>query len=66
MLDGHCGVVNVNHRDTRFAEQPCQIAAVVPQGDRDDGGWTASQWLSRGVSILYLHLELIAAIKLDV
>ncbi|KAJ5724952.1 hypothetical protein N7493_006680 [Penicillium malachiteum] len=47
LLDGQCGVVNVNHRDKRFAEQPCQIAAVVPQGSRDDGGWMASEWLSR-------------------
>ena len=52
LLDGHCGIVNVNQRDARFAEQPCQIAAVVPQGTKQDGGWLASEWLSRGVSIL--------------
>ncbi|KAJ5174106.1 uncharacterized protein N7500_002037 [Penicillium coprophilum] len=50
LLDGHCGVVNVKDRDERFAEQPCQVAAVVPQGSREDGGWTASEWLNRGVS----------------
>lgn len=50
-MDGHCGIVNVNHRDKRFEEQPCQIAAVVPQGKKEDGGWTASEWLSRGVSL---------------
>lgn len=50
LLDGHCGIVNVNHRDERFKEVPCQIAAVVPKGSRKDGGWTASEWLSRGVS----------------
>ncbi|KAJ6141646.1 Thiolase-like subgroup [Penicillium chermesinum] len=38
LLDGHCGIVNVKHRDARFAEQPCQIAAVVPQGAMQDGG----------------------------
>ncbi|KAJ5088284.1 mitochondrial beta-keto-acyl synthase [Penicillium angulare] len=48
LLDGHCGIVNVNHRDKRFEEQPCQIAAVVPQGKKEDGCWTASEWLSRG------------------
>ncbi|KAJ5441241.1 Thiolase-like subgroup [Penicillium cf. griseofulvum] len=48
LLDGHCGVVNVKDRDERFAEQPCQVAAVVPQGSRENGGWTASEWLSRG------------------
>lgn len=41
----------MNHRDDRFKEVPCQIAAVVPKGSRNDGGWTASEWLSRGVSI---------------
>ncbi|OQE12935.1 hypothetical protein PENFLA_c059G04687 [Penicillium flavigenum] len=47
LLDGHCGVVNVKDRDARYAEQPCQVAAVVPQGSRENGGWTASEWLSR-------------------
>ncbi|KAG2414248.1 hypothetical protein HFD88_003439 [Aspergillus terreus] len=47
LLDGHCGIVNVRHRDPRFADLPCQIAAVVPSGNRQDGGWTASEWLSR-------------------
>ena len=51
LLDGHCGIVNVNHRDERFKEVPCQIAAVVPKGSREDGGWTASEWLSRSVSL---------------
>jgi hypothetical protein len=49
LLDGHCGIVNVKERDERFAEQPCQVAAVVPQGSREDGGWMASEWLSRSV-----------------
>lgn len=49
MLDGHCGVVNVKDRDARYAEQPCQVAAVVPQGSRENGGWTASEWLNRVV-----------------
>ncbi|KAJ9223635.1 hypothetical protein DTO169C6_3987 [Paecilomyces variotii] len=47
LLDGHCGIVNVKDRHPRFAEIPCQIAAAVPQGSRKDGGWTASEWLSR-------------------
>lgn len=56
MLDGHCGIVNVKDRDERFAEQPCQVAAVVPQGSREDGGWTASEWLNRGVGALTFTL----------
>ncbi|KAE8147211.1 thiolase-like protein [Aspergillus avenaceus] len=47
LLDGHCGIVNVNHRDSRFTDLPCQIAAVVPNGTRQEGGWTPSEWLSR-------------------
>jgi hypothetical protein len=45
--------VNVKDRDERFAEQPCQVAAVVPQGSREDGGWTASEWLSRSVGAFF-------------
>ncbi|KAA8649973.1 putative beta-ketoacyl synthase (Cem1) [Aspergillus tanneri] len=47
LLDGHCGIVNVRHRDARFADLPCQIAGVVPPGKMQDGGWTALEWLSR-------------------
>jgi 3-oxoacyl-[acyl-carrier-protein] synthase II len=54
LLDGHCGIVNVNDRDERFKEVPCQIAAVVPKGRRKDGGWMAEEWLSRGVCFLFL------------
>ncbi|BDD55725.1 Mitochondrial beta-keto-acyl synthase [Monascus purpureus] len=47
LLDGHCGIANVKHRDPKFSELPCQVAAVVPQGTRQDGGWKASEWLAR-------------------
>ncbi|KAE8400383.1 3-oxoacyl-synthase [Aspergillus pseudonomiae] len=47
LLDGHCGIVNVNYRDSRFSDLPCQIAAPVPNGKRQNGGWTASEWLSK-------------------
>jgi hypothetical protein len=50
LLDGHCGIVNVADRHPRFAELPCQVAAIVPRGTRKDGGWKASEWLSRDVS----------------
>ncbi|GLI79252.1 mitochondrial beta-keto-acyl synthase [Penicillium ochrochloron] len=48
LLDGHCGIVNVVDRDERFRDIPSQIAAVVPRGKKEDGAWTASEWLSRG------------------
>ncbi|OJJ43276.1 hypothetical protein ASPZODRAFT_2118212 [Penicilliopsis zonata CBS 506.65] len=47
LLDGHCGIVNVGLRDSRFDAQPCKVAAIVPEGPRQNGGWTASEWLSR-------------------
>ncbi|PGH35628.1 beta-ketoacyl-acyl-carrier-protein synthase II [[Emmonsia] crescens] len=47
LLDGHCGIVSVKDRDPRYADLPCQIAALVPQGPKSDGGWTGSDWLSR-------------------
>ena len=50
LLDGHCGIVNVVSRDERFKDIPSQIAAVVPPGKKEDGGWTVSEWMNRGVS----------------
>ncbi|EED21941.1 beta-ketoacyl synthase (Cem1), putative [Talaromyces stipitatus ATCC 10500] len=47
LLDGHCGIVNVADRHPRFSEIPAQIAAVVPLGNRKEGGWTVSEWLNR-------------------
>ncbi|BCR92403.1 putative beta-ketoacyl synthase (Cem1) [Aspergillus chevalieri] len=47
LLDNHCGIVNVRNRDTRFADLPCQVAAVVPSGSKRDGGWLAGEWVNR-------------------
>ncbi|KAL4760519.1 putative beta-ketoacyl synthase (Cem1) [Aspergillus foveolatus] len=47
LLDGHCGIVNIRHRDARYADLPCEVAAVVPSGTRAEGKWTASEWLSK-------------------
>ncbi len=33
-------------RGTGFEKLPCQIAAVVPEGRREDGGWVAREWLA--------------------
>lgn len=63
MLDGHCGIVNVNSRDARFKEQPCQIAAVVPQGTKDEGGWMAEEWLSRGVSSFLVSVSSMVVVE---
>ncbi|GBF65222.1 3-oxoacyl-[acyl-carrier-protein] synthase [Trichophyton mentagrophytes] len=47
LLDGHSGIVSIKDRDSRFAEQPCQVAGVVPKGSNAQGGWDASEWLTR-------------------
>ncbi|EER45786.1 3-oxoacyl-acyl carrier protein synthase [Histoplasma capsulatum H143] len=47
LLDGHCGVVSVKNRGPGYSDLPCQIAALVPQGSKNDGGWRGSDWLSR-------------------
>ncbi|EAS35435.3 beta-ketoacyl-acyl-carrier-protein synthase II [Coccidioides immitis RS] len=47
LVEGHCGIVSVKHRHPGFTEVPCQIAAVVPQGPKELGGWRASEWVTR-------------------
>ena len=41
--------MSVKDRGPQFEQQTCQVAAVVPQGSKEDGGWNASDWLSRDV-----------------
>lgn len=38
-------------RHPGFAELPCQIAAVVPEGPKEQGCWQASDWLTRDVRL---------------
>ncbi|KAI1909051.1 Mitochondrial beta-keto-acyl synthase [Ophidiomyces ophidiicola] len=47
LLDGQCGIVSVKDRHPGFAEIPCQVAAVVPRGPKQFGGWTSSEWVTR-------------------
>ncbi|KAL7270436.1 Mitochondrial beta-keto-acyl synthase [Rhizina undulata] len=48
LIDGHCGIVSLKGRDPRFEEIPSQVAAMVPTGDKTDGGWNAKDWLAPG------------------
>ncbi|KAI9801093.1 MAG: Mitochondrial beta-keto-acyl synthase [Piccolia ochrophora] len=48
LIDGHCGIVSVKDRNPQFAGLPCQVAAVVPRGTKDEGGWSSSEWLTPG------------------
>ncbi|KAI9702555.1 MAG: Mitochondrial beta-keto-acyl synthase [Candelina mexicana] len=50
LLKGHCGIVSVRGRGSRFAELPCQIAAVVPSEWHRHEGRKAEELLSRDAS----------------
>ncbi|KAI9713661.1 MAG: hypothetical protein M1812_006633 [Candelaria pacifica] len=50
LLKGHCGIVSLRERDPRFAELPCQIAALVPTDQQCRDGWKAKERLSSDVS----------------
>lgn len=47
LLQGQCGIVSLNEEG--FEQLPVRIAARVPQGPKDQGQFTASEWLDRGV-----------------
>lgn len=53
LLKGHCGIVSVRDREG-FEALPVNIAAVVPQGLKQDGKFTAKEWLDRGVGRILL------------
>ncbi|KAH7408667.1 3-oxoacyl-synthase-like protein [Phaeosphaeria sp. MPI-PUGE-AT-0046c] len=44
LIDGHCGVVSIKERSPDFATLPSQIAALVPEGRREDGKWSAKEY----------------------
>ncbi|KAI9826297.1 MAG: Mitochondrial beta-keto-acyl synthase [Thelocarpon impressellum] len=48
LLDGECGIEIIRDRSPRFATLPSQVAGVVPDGSKADGGWNAREWLSSG------------------
>lgn len=45
ILDGQCGVVSLKGKQ-HHEQQQCQVAGLVPQGTKENGGWTASEWLT--------------------
>ncbi|ORZ02301.1 thiolase-like protein [Syncephalastrum racemosum] len=47
LLKGQCGIVSVRDREG-FDALPVNIAAVVPEGLKEDGKFTAKEWLDRG------------------
>ena len=49
LVDGHCGIVSLKDKGKAFEQQKCQVAGLVPEGWKEDGGWTVSEWLSGDV-----------------
>jgi 3-oxoacyl-(acyl-carrier-protein) synthase len=49
LLQGQCGIVSLADREA-YENLPVRIAAEVPQGSYEEGKFTASEWLDKGVS----------------
>ncbi|MCJ1241020.1 Mitochondrial beta-keto-acyl synthase [Varicellaria rhodocarpa] len=47
LIDGECGIKSLNDQGTAFKKLQCQVAGVIPQGSKEQGAWTASEWLTR-------------------
>lgn len=56
LIDGQSGITSIKQRGPEFAALPSQVAGVVPQGDREDGGWNAKEWLQPGVGLIVRKL----------
>ncbi|KAH8704664.1 3-oxoacyl-synthase-like protein [Phaeosphaeriaceae sp. PMI808] len=44
LIEGHCGIVSIKERSPAFATLPSQVAALVPEGKREDGKWNAQEY----------------------
>lgn len=49
LLDGQSGIVSLAARSKAHEQQQCKVAGLVPHGKKEDGGWTAGEWLSGDV-----------------
>ncbi|KAH7125492.1 3-oxoacyl-synthase-like protein [Dendryphion nanum] len=45
LLDGQCGIVSIRDRSPQFALLPSQVAAVVPEGKKENGEWNSKELL---------------------
>lgn len=43
--------MSIKDKSPQFAALPSQVAGIVPVGQRNEGGWTAREWLQPGVSL---------------
>lgn len=56
LLQGQCGIVSLSEREG-FEKLPVRIAAEVPKGTFEEGKFTASEWLDKGVKYNFLKCE---------
>jgi 3-oxoacyl-[acyl-carrier-protein] synthase II len=49
LLAGKSGITSLRARAKEFEGIPCQVAGLVPHGNKVDGGWNPDEWLDRGV-----------------
>ena len=52
LLAGESGIVSTRHLGEEFTRLPSQVAGLVPLGKLADGGWDASEHVSKDVSSL--------------
>lgn len=50
LIAGDSGIINVSGIEPTAAwqELPSKVAGVVPEGSKEQGKWTASDWLEKG------------------
>lgn len=48
LLESQCGIISLAEREG-YEKLPVRIAAEIPKGSFEDGKFTASEWLDKGV-----------------
>lgn len=50
LLASECGIVSIADREpvARWRELPSKVAGIIPEGNKDEGKWKASDWLDNG------------------
>ena len=46
LIEGHSGIVSLKDQGEQFKQQQCQIAGLVPRGQKAQGAWTSGEWLT--------------------
>ncbi|KAG2218664.1 hypothetical protein INT45_007833 [Circinella minor] len=47
LINGHCGITSLMDKE-EYEKLPVQIAALVPQGSKENGEFDSKEWLDRG------------------